>query len=413
MSQLPTPNAQQLVRSQDLTVLICQKMTQAGGAIPFVDFMRMALYTPRLGYYSGGAQKFADITIGGGDFVTAPEISPIFAQSLANQAAQILAETQGKNFNSNILELGAGTGKLAVDLLLALQQLEQLPSQYFMLEVSDHLRQIQRETCQTKLPNDLFEKIVWLDSLPEKFSGLMLANEVLDAIPAHIVQKTAAGWCEQYVSWDEETKQFVSILNGFAIQDSKLNCFAIQDSKLNSFEMPNLVKNLPADLPVGYITEVNPAATALVKTLAQTLQQGAIFLIDYGFGAREYYHPQRSDGTLMCHFQHYAHSNPFINVGLQDITAHVDFSQIAEAGVSVGAQLAGFCSQAQFLINCGILTILQQYSPESVDYIKQTSAAQKLLSPAEMGDLFKVIAFSKHINTPLLGFAQSDKAHTL
>ena len=301
----------------------------------------------------------------------------------------------------------------AVDLLLALQQLEQLPSQYFMLEVSDHLRQIQRETCQTKLPNDLFEKIVWLDSLPEKFSGLMLANEVLDAIPAHIVQKTAAGWYEQYVSWDEETKQFVSILNGFAIQDSKLNSFAIQDSKLNSFEMPNLVKNLPADLPVGYITEVNPATTALVKTLAQTLQQGAILLIDYGFSTAEYYHPQRVEGTLMCHFQHYAHSNPFVNVGLQDITAHVDFTQMAEAGVASGATLAGFCSQAQFLINCGILTILQQYSPESVDYIKQTSAAQKLLSPAEMGDLFKVIAFSKHINTPLLGFAQSDKAHTL
>ena len=396
MALLPIPSPQAQALSQQLSDLIQQKIKNAGGWISFADFMHMALYTPSLGYYSGGAQKFGMA----GDFVTAPEISSLFAKTLALQAAQILAATHG-----NILELGAGTGKLVVDLLLELQQLNQLPEQYFILEVSDHLRQIQRETCQANLPANLFEKIVWLDVLPPTvtirqevrgFKGLILANEVLDALPAHILQKTEDGFCERGVGFEAD--------------------FVWRDAPLS---VPNLAENLADCLPVGYITEVNPAASALVRGLVETLESGVILMIDYGFGAAEYYHPQRNQGTLMCHYQHYAHDNPLINIGLQDITAHVDFTQIAQVTnlkslwQAHGIRLAGYVNQAQFLINCGILTILQQFSPQDSSYIKLAAAAQKLLSPAEMGELFKVIALSKDFEEDLIGFTEGDKAHKL
>jgi SAM-dependent MidA family methyltransferase len=384
---LASPQAQAL--SQQLAQLIQQKIKNAGDWISFADFMQMALYAPGLGYYAGGAQKFGS----GGDFVTAPEISPLFAQTLALQAAQVL--TAG---DANILELGAGTGKLAVDLLLELEYLNALPNQYFILEVSAHLRQVQRETCQKKLPAELFEKIIWLESLPKTFSGFVFGNEVLDAIPAHIVHKTLveknkAGWRERGVAFDGENNEFVW-----------------KDAELSA---PNLTENLPADLPVGYITEVNPAASGLVRSLANMLETGAILLIDYGFGAAEYYHPQRNQGTLMCHYQQLAHDNPLINIGLQDITAHIDFTSIAMLCEPTSMRLAGYVNQAQFLINCGILTILQRHSVDDVKYMQLAATAQKLLSPAEMGELFKVICLTKNIDEPLIGFAQGDKAHTL
>jgi SAM-dependent MidA family methyltransferase len=390
MASLPTPSLQQQAHSQQLAAFIQQKIAQAGGWISFADFMQMALYTPDLGYYAGGARKFGL----GGDFVTAPEISPLFAQTLALQALQILAATHG-----DILELGAGTGKLAADLLLELQALNQLPKQYFILEVSAYLRQIQRETCENKLPKELFEKLVWLETLPKTFNGLILANEVLDAIPVHILHKTAAGWRERGVGFDGD--------------------FTWKDGDIS---VPNLAENLPQDmiehLPIGYVTEVCPAASALVASLAECLEIGVILLIDYGFSSAEYYHPQRNQGTLMCHYQHYAHDNPLINVGLQDITAHVNFSQIAmlcEPPVFniMAMRLAGHASQAQFLINCGVLDILAQYSPDSPQYMELAAAAQKLLSPAEMGELFKVIALTKNFDTPLIGFKSGDKSHTL
>ena len=393
MASLPIPSPQAQAISQQLAVLIQQKIKNSGGWISFADFMHMALYTSGLGYYSGGARKFGMA----GDFVTAPEISPLFAQTIARQyaqleAAQVLASRQG-----NILELGAGTGKLAADMLLELQELKALPTQYFILEVSDHLRQIQRETLQKKLPKALFEKLVWLEKLPKKFNGLIIANEVLDAIPVHIVHKTQDGWRESGVSFNDKTNEFIW-----------------QDAALTQ---PNLAEHLPHDLPVGYITEVNPAASGLVRSLCETLETGAILLIDYGFGAAEYYHPQRNQGTLMCHYQQLAHDNPLINVGLQDITAHIDFTAIASIinmlQEPVSMRVAGYVNQAQFLINCGILTILQQHSPEHVEYIKQAAAVQKLLSPAEMGELFKVIVITKNIDEPLIGFAQGDKSHTL
>ena len=383
-STLPKPQAHDQALSQQLAYLIQQTIKNTGGYISFAQFMQMALYTPNLGYYSGGATKFG----AAGDFITAPEMSPIFAKTIANQVAQVLVTTQG-----NVLELGAGSGKLATDLLLALQQLSALPKQYFVLEVSNHLRQIQFDYCLKNLPSELFKKIVWLETLPVSFVGLIVGNEVLDAVPAHIVQKTPQGWREQYIAWDEAKQTFFSLLKPLSV--------------------PTMCTHLPQNLPNDYITEVNPAANGLVNSLLACIKQGVLLLIDYGFNAAEYYHPQRNLGTLMCHYQHYAHSQPLINIGLQDITTHINFSAIAEAGVSQGHILAGFCSQAQFLINCGILDILQRLSAESLGYMQQTAAVQKLLSPAEMGDLFKVMAFIKQLDVPLIGFKSGDKSHTL
>ena len=386
---LPIASLQAQALSQQLCQLIQQKIKNAGGWISFAEFMQMALYTPGLGYYAGGAQKFGK----DGDFVTAPEITPLFAQTLSLQAAQILAAGDANSTISNILELGAGTGKLAVDLLLELEYLNTLPAQYFILEVSAHLRQVQCETLHKKLSVELFERVVWLETLPKTFNGVVLGNEVLDAIPANIVRKTKDVWRERGVAFDGKNSEFVW-----------------QDSALST---ANLVEHLPVDLPIGYITEVNPAACALVRSLANMLQTGAILLVDYGFGAAEYYHPQRNQGTLMCHYQQLAHDNPLKLVGLQDITAHIDFTSIAMLCEVASMRLAGYVNQAQFLINCGILTILAQHSPEDVAYIKLAAAAQKLLSPAEMGELFKVICLTKNIDAPLIGFAQGDKAHTL
>lgn len=390
MSTLPKPTIEAKKHSEKLVALIQKRIVDAGGWLSFAEFMQMALYTPELGYYSGGAKKFGM----GGDFVTAPEISPLFAQTLARQAAQALQITQG-----DILELGAGTGKLAVDLLLELQALAQLPAHYFILEVSDHLRQIQLETLQSKLPPDLLRRVQWINILPQAFTGVILGNEVLDAIPAHIVHTQMEGVYERGVAVAQEKLVW---------QDRKFD----ENSSLYDHHLLDAVTKL--NLPNDYITEINLAASGLITSLAGVLQHGVILMIDYGFSAREYYHPQRNLGTLMCHYQHYAHSDPLVNVGLQDITAHVNFSAIAKTGVDNGLMLSGFCSQAQFLMNCGVLDLLSQVSPsEMARYAPLAAAAQKLLSPAEMGDLFKVIAFTKAIGEPLIGFASGDKSHTL
>lgn len=386
MHNLPIPSAEALAQSAQLSALIQQKIAQAGGWINFAELMHMALYTPGLGYYAGGAKKFGL----GGDFVTAPEISDLFAKTLARQAAQILAA------EGDILELGAGTGKLAADLLLELQVLNALPKQYFILEVSDHLRQVQRETCEKNLPAALFEKLVWLETLPIKFKGLILGNEVLDAIPVHILHKTADGWCERGVCFEGD----------FVWRDYPKNDVA-------NLTQAKLAENLPNDLPIGYVTEVCSAAAALVASLAACLESGAILLLDYGFSAVEYYHPQRTQGTLMSHIQHFAHDNPLIHIGLQDITAHVNFSQIASVTEAHRISLAGYVNQAQFLMNCGILDILSEQSPDSPQYMRLAAAAQKYLSPAEMGELFKVICFTKDFEEPLIGFKSGDKSHTL
>ncbi len=391
MSALPIPSAQSLALSQQLCNAIRQKIMQRHGWISFADFMQMALYTPSLGYYSGGAQKFAtqlaSEVVTGGDFITAPEMTSLFSKTMARQSAQVLEATQG-----NLLELGAGTGQMAIDLLLALSQLNQLPTQYFILEVSAYLREKQQKTLQKKLPSALFSRVVWLDALPESFTGLILGNEVLDAMPVSLVVKNDDVLYERGIAFEDD----------FVWQDKPL-----QDEGIHRFVQ---ALNLPND----YLTEVCPAATGFINSLADILEHGAIIMLDYGFSVQEYYHPQRDRGTLMCHFQHYAHSNPLLNIGLQDITAHVNFTAIAEAGLDCGLTLDGYCNQAHFLINCGMLDLLAETSTEDiVAYAPLAAAVQKLLSPAEMGELFKVIALSKNMDTALIGFSNGDKAHTL
>ena len=387
-NNLPTPSSVALAQSAQLAALMHDEINSAGGWIDFSRFMHMALYTPQLGYYSGGSQKIADVKKGGGDFVTAPEISPLFAQTLARQVAQVLQTTRG-----DVLELGAGTGRLASDLLLALNQDQALPQHYYILEVSNHLRQIQQETLQNSLPIELMQKVQWLESLPETFVGVVLGNEVLDAIPVHLVVNTTQGLHERGVTNQQD---------GFAWQDK-----AIANIKLFDYASQH-------SLPPDYLTELCPAANGLIASLADILSQGAILMIDYGFSATEYYHPQRNQGTLMCHYQHFAHSDPLIYVGLQDITAHVNFTAIAETALDNALQVAGFTTQAQFLVNCGITELLSLVSPDDfVAYLPVVAAVQKLVSPAEMGDFFKVIILTKNIDFPLVGFVQGDKRHTL
>jgi SAM-dependent MidA family methyltransferase len=383
MASLPIPSAQAQAHSAQLQSLIQKQIQQHDGWIDFATFMHMALYTPSLGYYSGGAKKFGI----GGDFVTAPEISPLFARTLANQVVQVLVHTQG-----DVLELGAGTGKLAADLLQALAKLAVLPNYYFILEVSDYLREIQRENLRKWLADDLFSRVIWLDALPVSFSGVVLANEVLDAIPVHVVGKQHGELVEYGIIWQD----------GFKWQERKLT------------SAPLLTAVGALQLPDDYVTEIAPAATGLIHSLGACLQQGVICMLDYGFGADEYYHPQRNAGTLMCHYQHYAHSNPLVHVGLQDITAHVNFTAIAEAAVSQQLDVLGYLNQANFLINCGILQLLEEVSPEQTEiYAPVVSAVQKLLSPAEMGELFKVILLGKGIDTTLIGAMRGDKRHML
>lgn len=386
MSALPIPSQALLAYSQQLSDLVQQQIKKSGGWISFADFMHMALYTPELGYYSGGLQKIGDIKHGGGDFVTAPEISSLFSQALAKQVAQILEATK-----ADVLELGAGTGKLALDLLLALDELGQLPNHYYILEVSSHLRSVQRENLRKGLPQSIFNRLLWLDELPQQFTGCILGNEVLDAIPVHLLIKQDGKMMERGVAFN----------GAFKWQDQNL----IADLVGDTFHIENL--------PEGYLTEVCPRAVGLINSLANVLNHGALLMIDYGFGAAEYYHPQRNQGTLMCHYQHYAHSDPFQYVGLQDITAHVNFSAIAEAATSQGLALEGYTNQAQFLMNCGILGLLSQQTADETKYAAFAAGVQKLLSPAEMGELFKVIAFSKGIEETMLGFVKGDKSHTL
>lgn len=382
-SRLPALDAAAQQHCEKLLAHIQQRIQQQNGWISFAEYMQMALYTPHLGYYSGEANKFGR----GGDFVTAPEISPLFAQALANQVAQVLDQVSG-----DVLELGAGTGRLAAGLLLRLDELGQLPQHYYILEVSANLRQRQQEYLQSILPADLFSRMQWLDTLPETLAGVVVGNEVLDAIPVHVLEWRAGQWWERGVGFDQQL-----VWQTRPLQD--LSLVAHIDTRL---------------LPEGYITEVCPAAQGLIASLANMLTRGLVLMPDYGFAASEYYHPQRMQGTLMCHYQHYAHDDPLIYPGLQDITAHVDFTAMAEAALAHGLDCAGYTNQAQFLINCGILQLLQQVPPEeSARYLPMVAAVQKLLSPAEMGELFKVLALSKGLTLPLVGFLQGDKRHQL
>lgn len=389
MPSLPEPGASALEHSHAVSAAIAAEIAASGGWISFARFMELALYAPGLGYYSAGQDKFG----AGGDFVTAPEISPLFGQAIAHQAAQVLRQTGG-----NILEIGAGSGKLALDLMLELERLEQLPERYFILELSADLRQRQQQRIGREAAH-LLGRFEWLDALPEKFTGLVLGNEVLDAMPVELI------------SWRPGTISE----RGVALLDGR---FTWSERALTHGGLLEQARALPpAQFVSGdtaYTSEINLAAQGFLRSLGQMLERGVILMLDYGFGESEYYHPQRSQGTLMCHYRHQAHADPFFLPGLQDITAHVDFSAMARAGVEAGLELLGYASQANFLINCGLTGLLGQISPEDpASYLPIVAQAQKLMSPAEMGELFKAIALGRGIEPPLTGFTRGDRRHTL
>jgi len=380
---LPAPSAEAMLHSKHLVEFIRRDIDAHDGWISFARYMELALYTSGLGYYSAGSHKLGEA----GDFITAPELSPLFGRTLAKQTAEIMTRS-----SPHILELGAGSGKLATDMLAELEQLDNLPDSYSILEVSADLRARQQALVQEHMPH-LLDRIDWLETLPDKFNGAIIANEVLDALPVHLVHWRDSKLTERGVAMGD---------NHFIWQERPISDAALLEAAQ---------KIQVAD---DYVSEICLAACGLVSSIAQRLEQGVMLFIDYGFGAREFYHPQRNNGTLMCHYRHHAHDDPFYLPGLQDITAHVNFTDIAECGIDAGLELLGYTSQAFFLINCGISTLMENISPENLrEYLPLSAQLQKLTSPAEMGELFKVIALGKGMEEPLFGFANGDKSRQL
>jgi SAM-dependent MidA family methyltransferase len=391
---LPAPGADALAQSAALTALIRERMADAGGWLPFDRYMELALYAPGLGYYSGGAMKFGRRADDGSDFVTAPELSPLFAATLARPVAQALR----KSGTRHLMEFGAGTGKLAAGLLKALADLDVPFDSYSIIDLSGELRERQSATLEADAPV-LASKVKWLDALPEAFTGVVIGNEVLDAMPVRLVVRKLGAWHERGV---------VELDGRFAFDDKPLSDDPLVATIDTAIDAVN-------DEPFAeYVTETHEAALAFTKTVCTMLTRGAAFFIDYGFPRHEFYHAQRAGGTLMCHYRHRAHADPFLYPGLQDITAHVEFTGIAEAGVDGGADLFGFTSQARFLMNAGITDVLTDIDPaDARRYLPAANAVQKLLSESEMGELFKVIAFSRGIEETLDAFAAGDRSHTL
>ena len=391
MSSLPPPSADALHQSQLLLDRIRGEIVDAGGWIPFSRYMERALYAPGLGYYSGGARKFGP----GGDFITAPELTPLFGQALAAQVEQIMHASAAQ-----IIEVGAGTGLLAVDLLLELERRHCLPQRYAILELSGELRERQSDQLASKVPH-LASRVVWLDQLPERFSGVVVANEVLDVMPVHLLASRAEGLFERGVACaagpdGEPQLCWADVPATGAVREAALQLA------------------LPVPQQGEYVTELNLAGRAWIASWAERLQQGAMLLIDYGYPRAEYYLPSRSGGTLLCYYRHRAHGDPFLWPGLNDITAFVDFTAVAEAAFDAGLEVQGYATQAQFLFNCGVLECLERRGPhESADYLRAARAVQRLTAPHEMGELFKVLAVGRELPQALLGFVRGDRLHTL
>lgn len=381
-ANLPIPSAQAKLFSERLIASITAEIA-AQGPISFARYMQLALYAPGQGYYSGGAEKFGVQ----GDFVTAPEISPLFSRCVARQCEQVLRDCPG----GDILELGAGSGAMALEIMKTLEKAQQLPHHYFILELSAELQQRQQQLFQTQAPH-LLHKIQWLSTLPSQpISGVIVANEVMDAMPVHKF-KIENGVKEFFVDYRQH--QLMWHLD-----------------KPSTPELTSRVQAVEMPLAEGYESEINLQLPAWITSLATSLQKGLILLIDYGFPRHEYYHPDRWMGTLMCHYQHHAHDNPLLLTGIQDITAHVDFTTVAEAAVAANLQVSGFTNQAAFLLNAGIVEWSSAEDPLTQYQLAQ--AIKRLTLPSEMGELFKVIALTKQYSENLLGFTHNNHVERL
>ena len=380
---LPIPSAQERAHSEALTDLIRRDIHDAGGHIDFARFMQLALYAPGLGYYSAGLSKFGAC----GDFITAPELGTLFARCLARQCAPLMQELG----NADVLEVGAGSGALAADLLMELECLGQLPRIYYILELSADLRQRQAQRLAQQVPH-LAARAQWLDTLPAPgFRGIVVANEVLDAMPVQRFCIKDGVFQRMDVAWEND---------GFIWQllPAEAALSRVLAARLDL-----------AAIPDGYISEINLQAEAWLQSMAAVLAHGVIILVDYGYGRAEYYHPQRNTGTLRCHYRHRAHDNPLVLVGLQDITSHVEFTAIVEAATDAGLTLLGYTSQAAFLTANGIAQLADALQdPDPRRQITLMQEIKKLTLPQEMGELFKVMALGRGMTTPMVGFTLQD-----
>ncbi len=378
----PELNSAEQAQLEQTRACIGEAIAEAGGRIPFDRYMELALYAPGAGYYVNGARKFGVA----GDFVTAPEISPLFSRTLAAQLAEVLATSGGE-----VLEFGAGSGVMAAEILAALAARDALPERYLIMELSAELRARQAETLRDRVPG-LVERVHWLDRLPGPgWRGVVVANELLDALPVSRFCRTADGWVEQFVTIEDgvfqplwDAPETPGLVDALARIEERLGPFA-----------------------EGYASEICLRLPAWMRAVADFLAQGVLLLIDYGYSEREYYHPARRDGTLICHFRQRAFDDPFALPGLADITASVDFSAVAEAGVEAGMELVGYTTQAQFLLGCGIEHELAALAADPAR-IGELQRAKQLIMPTAMGERFRVIGLAAGELTPLSGFAMGD-----
>jgi SAM-dependent MidA family methyltransferase len=389
MDDIAELTSEQHAHSERLVTLIRGEIDAHGGWISFARFMELALYQPGLGYYTAGARKFGS----NGDFVTAPELSPLFSRCMATQCAEVLSASGG----GDILEVGAGSGLMAADILNELEALDQLPGRYLILEVSADLRERQLATLTAHAARHL-ARVAWLDELPAALRGVIVANEVLDALP----------------------------VDRFSIRSGRVNALGVswQQDRLNWSEAPatqplehkvrEIESQIGSSFAEGYISEINLRLDPWLRSLAGVLEGGLMLLIDYGLPRRQYYREERRDGTLLCHFRQRFHSDPFIHVGLQDIGAWVDFTAVAETASEAGLIVAGFTTQAHFLMGLGIEQHLKAAGErELVERLSLARQAMLLTLPGEMGERFKVIGLSRGVRQPLKGFAIRDLAASL
>ncbi|QHG92239.1 SAM-dependent methyltransferase [Coxiella endosymbiont of Amblyomma sculptum] len=385
IKNLPVPSPFAQFRSDRLKSKIIKKIIRQG-PLTFAHYMRLALYSRNLGYYSANTQKFGK----NGDFVTAPEISSIFSRCLARQCHQVLRNLKG----GDILELGAGSGIMAIHILKELQSSQCPPIRYFILEISENLRKFQRKRFREEIP-ELFSCIVWVNKLPTDFIGIIVGNEVIDSLPVHKFKIQNNSVKEMYVDCIDFEEKILS--------------WKIDDP--SSSNLIQQIEHLEINFPNDYESEVNLLLESWIISLANVLKKGIILLIDYGFPQHEYYHPNRSQGTVTCHYQHYSHFNPLILPGIQDITAHVDFTAVAEIAACNQLTVAGFVHQADFLLNCNIVSFIS--SENSMERYQNTQQLKKLVFPSEMGEFFKAIALTRNYSSTLLGFTRRNQTARL
>ena len=389
--ELPEPSEEAISHSQQILDVIKTSIQQADGRISFQQFMQTALFEPVLGYYRCGTEKFGAM----GDFMTAPESSLLFGQCLVRFI-------QSTNTANNILEVGAGSGRLAVSILKALAAQSALPESYYILELSAELRERQRQNIQVELP-EYIDQLVWLDALPDAFNGVVIANELLDAMPVTRFKLDNSQVFEEYVVCNEDELSF----SYKPTSDQRL---------LARIEVLKQKTSIAETEP--YHSEVNFIAQDWIRSLADGIESAVVLIIDYGYPRNAYYHLQRHMGTLMCHYQHRAHPDPLILTGIQDITAHIDFTAMADAALESGMEVVGFTTQAHFLLNLDLLGLLDARQQETGqaglrNYFQASGEVKRLTLPGEMGESFKVMAFSKNYQDDVAGFEQHDIRHLL